>query len=152
MLVRKALGSMFLCAVMLMTVGCKENKEKDDFIDTEFPQPVIVENVVMETEFAEYDGNTERIRVKLRNDRDEDFTHGAYFFVQKLDGDEWRYLGVSGNFSTVTCSIPSGWDGWEFFQLKDHVKQPLLPGKYRIGYSSFGHEELPTPVAEFTVK
>ncbi len=151
MLMRKALGSMLLCAAMLMAVGCKP-EVKDDFIDTEFPQPTIIEGVVMETELAEYDGNTERIRVKLRNDRDEDFTHGAYFFVQKLDGDEWRYLGVSGNFSTVTCSIPSGWDGWEFFQLKDHVKQPLLPGKYRIGYSGIGDEDLPTPIAEFTVK
>lgn len=148
---KKAVGLIVLCAAMLMTVGCKA-EAKDNFVDVDFPPPVIAENVFMETEFPEYDGNTEKIHVKVKNDRDEEYSHGDYFFLQKLDGDEWRYLGVSGDFKLLKCILPPGWDGWDFFQLKGHVKQPLLPGRYRIGYSGIVDEEMPTPVAEFTVK
>lgn len=135
---------------VMMSAGCI-SKAKDDFLETDQPQPVIAENIVMETEFPEYDGNAEKIRVKLQNNNDEDFSYGKYFFLQKLDGEEWHHIGVSGNFSSLLYSIPPSWDGWEFFELKDHVKQPLLPGKYRVGFwGDEGHR--PTPVAEFTVK
>lgn len=135
---------------VLVSVGCKSTA-KDDFLETDLPQPVITENIVMETEFPEYDGNEEKIHVKLKNNTDEDFSYGKNFFLQKLDSGRWRYIGVSGNFSTLLCIIPPSWNGWEFFELKDHVKQPLLPGRYRVGF--WGDEgKKSTPIAEFTVK
>ncbi len=149
---KKTIVALVVCVTILLT-GCAG--KKDNFISVDRQQPVIAENVEMTTEFTEYDGDTERIRVKLRNNRSEDFSYGAYFFLQKLDGDEWRYLGVSGNFNLLLYSVPPGWDGWESFQLKEHVKLPLLPGRYRIGWWSETTEDgsiRPTPVAEFTVK
>lgn len=140
-----------LCAVLMLLAGCAA---KDDFIDVERPQPVIAENVEMSTEFSEYDGEVEKIYATVKNNGNKNFTHGSYYFLQKLDGNEWRYLGVSGRFDLLAKMTEPGNDSVGIFQLKDHVKLPLLPGKYRIGWWSTDENDAPepTPVAEFTVK
>lgn len=150
MSLKRMVASAAVCSAVILSVGCKSTG-KDDFIEFDKPQPIIAENIVMETEFPEYDGDTERILVKLKNNTDEDFFYGRYFFLQKLDSDEWRYIGVSGDFQAILYSVPPAWDGWEYFELKDHVKQPLQSGTYRIGFWVEEGKQ-PTPVAEFTVK
>lgn len=150
MSLKRMIAAVAVCGAVISSVGCRSAR-KDDFIDSDRPQPIITENLVMETEFPEYNGNTETIRVKLKNNTDEDFRYGTYFFLQKLDGGEWRYIGVSGYFHAILCTVPPAWDGWEYFELKDHVKQPLLSGTYRIGFWVEEGKQS-TPVAEFTVK
>ncbi len=154
---KKTIVALVVCVTILLTgcAGKKDNFIKDNFISVDRQQPVIAENVEMTTEFPEYDGNTEIIYAPLKNNGNEDFTHGSYYFLQKLDGDDWRYLGVSGNFNLLQAVIKPGEDALGRFQLKDHVKLPLLPGRYRIGWWSEATEDgsiEPTPVAEFTVK
>lgn len=148
---KKHIITLFICAILLLT-GCANRK--DDFISIDRPQPIIAENVEMATEFPKYDGNTEIIYAPLKNNGNKDFTHGSYYFLQKLDGDEWRYLGVSGNFNALLAVIEPGEDTLERFELKNHVELPLLPGEYRIGWWSTDENDnlKPTPVAEFTVK
>lgn len=149
MYVKRIICCIVMFSIVFILVGC-QSEGKDDFIDFDKSQPLITEDVVMETEFREYDGKTERIYVTLLNNRDKDFLHSKRFFLQKLDGNEWHYINVGGFFELVGCAAPPHWEGTRVFDLKDHVKLPLRPGTYRIGYVKDNDEG--TPVAEFTVK
>lgn len=146
-----------LCAVLLLLTGCAAKDEDeisvfsdyDDFDDysvTEYPP---VEYLSAETEFAEYDGNVEKIWVGLTNDRDEYFHYDLNWQLEKEVDGEWRAIRFIGERvgDLVDRSIPRGTApiGCE---LKDNVKQPLLPGHYRIWVGG-GSERVS---AEFDVK
>ncbi|MDE6732781.1 MAG: hypothetical protein K2J77_07905 [Oscillospiraceae bacterium] len=119
-----------LCALLLLIAGCAA---KDDFADysvTEHPQ---IEYLSAETEFAEYDGNAEAIYVFLTNDRDEYFHFDYYWWLEKEVDGEWRAIRFIQDraLDLVDYSMPRGTVSiW--CELKDNVKQPLLPGHYRL--------------------
>lgn len=122
-----------LAALALLTAvtltGCAP---KDDFADYEFVEPPAVEGVTAQTEFSEYDGNTEVIYVMAANDSDERFPFGDLFYLQKLVGDEWKPIRVGGDSLCLDMAMPAHTSGKISVKLKDHVKLPLLPGQYRV--------------------
>lgn len=138
-----------LTAVML--TGCAP---KDDLADYEFVEPPAVEGVTAQTEFSEYDGNTEVIYVTVTNDRDERLSFNNSFYLQKLVGDEWKPINVGGDFPLLDRTMPAHAAGKVSVTLKDHVKLPLLPGQYRIwvGSGDGTYENDILVPAEFTVK
>lgn len=153
MSLKRIISFVMLFGAVLTAVGCGKAEPTDNFVAYYVPQPRIAEDVVMETEFPEYDGSTEIIYATIKNNSDSDYGYGERFDLQKLDGEEWRYIGVFGMFKAWGGLIPPSQDCVVRFELKDHVKLPLLPGKYRIGFpSDQEYNEEPTPVAEFTVK
>lgn len=151
MLLKKAITSVTLCAAVMTSVGCKTTP-KDNYVTGDYSQPIIAENITMETEFSEYDGSTEVIRATIVNNSDKEFGYGALFFLQKLDGEEWRFIVVQGLFQAWAGAVSPSKDCKVRFELKDHVKLPLLPGTYRVGFPTGYEGASPTPVAEFTVK
>lgn len=153
MSLKRIISSVVLCGAVLTAVGCNKAESTDNFIKYDYPQLRISEDVVMETEFPEYDGSTEIIYATIKNNGDSDFYYGAHFVLQKLDGEEWRYIVVKGMFRGWASLIPPSQEHEKVsFELKDHVKLPLLPGRYRIGFPTDQEGDQPTPVAEFTVK
>lgn len=146
-----------LCAVLLLLTCCAARDEDDisgfsdydDFVDysvTEFPP---IEYLSAETEFAEYDGNVEKIWVFLTNDRDEYFHYDYWWRLEKEFDGEWRAIRFIGEMEgdLVDHSIPRGTASIGY-ELKDNIKQPLLPGHYRIWVGGSG-QRVP---AEFTIK
>lgn len=152
MFLKRIVGSVALCGAVLTAVGCNKAEPTDNFVAYDVPQLRISEVVVMETEFSEYDGGTEVIHASIKNNGDKDYGYGCRFVLQKLDGEEWRYIGVFGEFQLILFLLPPGEKYVISFELKDHVKLPLLPGTYRIGFPTDHEFELPTPVAEFTIR
>lgn len=153
MSLKRIIGSVALCGAILTSVGCSKAEPTDNFVEDDFPQPRISEDVVMETEFPEYDGDTEEIFATIKNNGDCDFGYGERFVLQKLDGEEWRYIATYGMFKMIAVSIPPSQEHEKVrFDLQEHVKLPLLPGRYRIGFPTDYEFEQPTPIAEFTVK
>lgn len=131
-MLKKVITSVTLCAAVMTSAGCK-TVQKDNYVTGDYLQPIIAENITMETEFSEYDGNTEVIRATVVNNSDKEFGYGAHFFLQKLDGEEWRFIVVQGLFQAWAGAVPPSEDCIVHFEIKDHVKLPLLPGTYRIG-------------------
>lgn len=135
-----------LCAAFLLLTGCAA---KDDFADysvTEYPP---VEYLSAETEFAEYDGNVEKIWVFLTNHRDEAFHYDYWWRLEKEVDGEWRAIRFikEREFDCLDRSMKR-YTEHILCNLKDNVKQPLLPGHYRVWVGG-GRERVP---AEFTVK
>lgn len=144
MLKRKCM--LALCAALLLTTGCAA---KDDFADysvTEYPP---VEYLSAETELAEYDGNIEKIRVVLTNDRDEYFHYDLDWQLEKEVDGEWRAIRFIKErvHDLLDRSMPRGTVSIGC-ELKNNVKQPLLSGHYRIWV---GGDNQRAP-AEFTIK
>lgn len=152
MSIKRIIGSVALCGAVLTAVGCSKAEPTDNFVEDDFPQPRISEVVVMETEFPEYDGGTEVINATIKNNGDSEYGYGERFVLQKLDGEEWRYIGVFGMFKMIAWGLPPGEEYPVIFELKEHVKLPLLPGRYRIGFPTNQEGNQSTPVAEFTIK
>ena len=143
-----------LCAVLLLLTGCAAKDEDsladyDDLADysvTEFPP---VKFLSAKTEFAEYDGNTQKIWVFLTNDRDEDFLFDYNWHLEKAVDGEWRAIRfIKEKAYTLEAhymprgTVSIGCD------LKEYVKLPLLPGHYRLWV---GGESERVP-AELTIK
>lgn len=136
-----------VCAVTVLS-GCG-SAIKDNFYEGEMEQPIISTNVTMQTEFPEYDKNTEKIITDISNNSsDEEYSYNAQFFLQKQVDGEWRYIICEGFWELKSCRLPPSYEGKQAFNLKDHVKLPLSAGRYRLGFVV----EHDTPVAEFTVK
>ncbi|MDE6728115.1 MAG: hypothetical protein K2J80_09295 [Oscillospiraceae bacterium] len=146
--------ALILCAVLLLLTGCAAKDEDsladyDDFADysvTEFPP---VEFLSAETEFAEYDGNVEKIYVILTNAIDEDFHFDYWWRLEKEVDGEWKAIRFIKNreFDLLDRSIKRGTITIACV-FKEYVKQPLLPGHYRIWVGG-DDERVP---AEFTIK
>lgn len=145
------------CAVLLLLTGCAAKDEDDisvfsnydDFADysvTEYPP---VEYLSAETEFTEYDGNIEKIWVFLTNDRDEYFHYDRNWRLEKEIDGEWKTIRFIGErvYTLEASYIPRGTASIGC-ELKDNVKQPLLPGHYRIWVGG-GDQRVS---AEFTIK
>lgn len=138
--------AVLLCAAALLLTGCAA---KDDFADysvTEYPP---IEYLSAEAEFSEYDGNVEKIWVILSNHRDEEFHFDHRWWLEKEVDDGWRAIRFlkEREYDLLDRSIKRG-SVYILCDLKDNVKQPLLPGHYRLWVGGEG-ERVP---AEFTIK
>lgn len=148
-----------ICIMQLTLPGCAE--KEDNFVDfdkfdlSEPDEPEIAENIEITTEFSEYDGDVDEIVLSITNNSDEDFGYGKYYILQKLDEGEWKYIWVFGKFTLLAYICPPFFTATPTIELKDHIEQPLLPGRYRIG---IGDIELDYSIngklayAEFTIK
>ena len=137
-----------LCAAALLLTGCAA---KDDFADYSLDEPPQVDGISAKTEFAEYDGDTEGIRVFLTNDNDEPYSFDYNWQLAKRVDDEWKVIRFINEENAVIpldlYEMPRGTVSiW--CDLKDNVKLPLLSGQYRMRVGHSG-ERVP---AEFTVK
>lgn len=120
-----------LLAVLLLLTGCAP---KDDFADYEFVEPPAIAGVTAQTEFSEYDGKSEHIIVNVTNDSNEylDISFD-YFSLQKDVDGIWRPISKYNNISSLMGFVcPPHTSRPARVILKDHVKQPLLPGHYRV--------------------
>ena len=133
-----------ICVVLLLLTGCAA---KDDFADYEFSEPPAVEGLTAETEFSEYDGDTEEIRVIVTNDCDTIFSFSEFFSLQKKVDGEWKPIKFGGKLNLIGSDMPARSTAPITFVLKDHVKLPLLPGQYRIWVGDSDRVS-----AEFTIK
>lgn len=146
---------MLVCTlILLLLTGCAQTL-KDDFAEGyEYFTPPTVEGVTAQTEFAEYDGNTEVIYVTVINDTDEIFPVNEFFLLDKKVGDEWRRIRTEG----FVYGFARKWEPHttETFpiKLKDFTKLPLLPGHYRVwvGDLETDIEYIQAVPAEFDVK
>lgn len=148
-----------ICVMSFTLPGCSQRS--DNFIDfakydISMPDgPEIAQGIEMTTEFPEYDGNVDEIVLLITNNSDEDFEFGKYYILQKLDEGEWKYIWVFGQFTLLTFIYPPSLSTTRTIKLKDHIEQPLLPGRYRIG---IGDIEMDLSIrgalafAEFTIK
>lgn len=136
----------FLSAVLLLLTGCSPKDDFDDYEIVEYPP---VENVSAKTEFDEYDGDTESIVVFITNDRDERFLFDYYISLQKDVDGVWRPIRIIKEVYDLVARYMSERSTMPLeFGLKEYVKLPLLPGRYRIWVGN-ERERLP---AEFTIK
>lgn len=135
-----------LAAVLLLLTGCSSGDDFDDYSVTERPP---VENVSAKTEFAEYDGNTEMIRVFLKNDRNEMFYFDNHWWLQKETESGWKPIRFikERSWTLESSRMPHGTIGITC-NLKEYIKLPLLPGRYRLLVGGEGERVY----AEFTVK
>ena len=119
-----------LCAALLLLTGCAA---KDDFADysvTEYPP---VEYLSAKTEYAEYDGNVEKIWVYLNNGSDKGFHYDYWWLLEKEVDGEWRAIRFIQDRVSDLLDRSSGRGTIAILcNLKDNVKQPLLPGHYRL--------------------
>lgn len=143
-----ALVCALLTAVML--TGC------DDFDYYEFIDYLPVENVTARTEFPEYSGDVEKITVIVNNDRDVKFACGSDqpFCIQKWSNEKWRPIKSGGAYHPTANFLYEHSESKVNVVLKDHVRLPLLPGRYRVWVGSFegDYEYIEAVPAEFTVK
>ncbi|MDE7362325.1 MAG: hypothetical protein K2N38_10375 [Oscillospiraceae bacterium] len=148
-----------ICVLSFALSSCTE--KSDDYFEfsdlgiSEPNEPEVAEDVVMTTEFPEYDGNVDKIVLSVTNNSDEDFGFSDYYVLQKLDEGEWKYIKVFGQFTLLAGSHPPSLSAPLTIKLKDHIKQPLLPGQYRIGVGSINLDlsfNGALAYAEFTVK
>ncbi len=132
--------------MILLLTGCAAKDDLADYSAYDYP---LVENISAKTQLTEYDGNVETIWVYLTNDRDEDFSYDYQWTVEKEIDGEWRAIRFIQDisFDLADRSIPSRCTTDIPCDLKNNVKQPLLPGHYRIWV---GGEENRVP-AEFTI-
>jgi len=151
------LSAVFVLAVIL--TGC--SSKTDDFVDFDkagisMPdEPEAAKAVEATTEFPEYDGDVDEIVLLIANNSDEDFEFGEYYILQKLDEGEWKYINVFGVFLPLGISYPPSHSSHRTIKLTEHIKQPLLPGRYRIGIGNIDvglgiHGTV--AFAEFTIK
>ena len=140
-----------LFAALLTAVGCKKVEFTDDFAEYDIPEMVITDEIEMKAEFDEYDSSARVITATIKNNSDSEYVYGERFVLQKLDGEEWRYIVVIGRFQLLACLLQPGEEHTIYFNLAEHTNHPLLPGKYRIGFPTDFEGEY-TTVAEFTVK
>lgn len=140
-------AAILLTAFLLLT-GCAP---KDDLADYELVEYPPIENVTARTEFDEYDGDVEEITVFITNDRDQRYYYDKFFQLQKNVDGEWKLIRSIREeyFSDLLgIYIPERYFTSINIKLKDDVKLPLLPGRYRIWVGG-GGERVP---AEFTIK
>lgn len=138
--------SLVFAVLLLFITGCAAKDDLDDRSVTEYPP---VEYLSAETEFAEYDGNAEKIWVFLTNHRDEEFHFDYGWQLEKEVNGEWRAIRFirQREFDLLDRRMPRGTTSIGC-ELKDNVKQPLLPGHYRLWVGG-GSERVS---AEFTIK
>lgn len=136
-----------LCAVLILLASCAAKDDFTDYSVTEYPP---IEYLSAETEFSEYDGNAEEIWVILSNHRDEAFHYDYEWWLEKEVDDGWRAIRFlkEREFDCLDRIMKHGSSEYIPCDLKGYVKQPLLPGHYRIWV---GGEEGRVP-AEFTIK
>ncbi len=149
-----------MCVMSFALTGCSQRQ--DDFIDfetidlSEPGEPKIAEDVVLTTEFPEYEGNVDEIVLMITNNSDKEFSFGREFVLQKLDEGEWKYIQVFGIFTMLSFAYRPTDSGPFTIKLKDHIDQPLLPGCYRIGIGEVNLLDFSFPgemaFAEFTIK
>ena len=123
--------SLILAALLLFITGCAA---KDDFAGPLAANYLPVDYLSAETEFAEYDGNAETILVFLANHRDEYFHFDYGWQLEKEVDGEWRairFIGPNRVDDLLDRRMPRGTTAIRC-ELKDNVKQPLLPGHYRL--------------------
>jgi len=141
----KKLYVIMICTVLMLLTGCSP---QDDFADYKFEFPP-VENVSARTEFDEYDTDVKEISVELTNGRDELFSFDYCMFLQKYVDGEWRWIRIiKEEWDLLDPYMPEHSTGGCTFDLKEFVKLPLLPGRYRIWV---GGSDGRVP-AEFTIK
>lgn len=135
-----------LCAAFLLLTGCAA---KDDFADysvTEYPP---ADYLSAETEFSEYDGTVETIWAFVTTDRDEDFYFDYWWMLEKEVDGEWKAIRFTKETRDFDCAARSTRSTASIqCDLKGNIKQPLLPGHYRLWV---GGDDGRVP-AEFTVK
>lgn len=142
-----------LMAALVLT-GCAHKRQLyTDYI----PDQKVLEDMILTTEFSEYDGNTEKIKLLVTNNSDVDFYTGEQFLMQKKENGEWRGIGVGGRFFAIGIMLPSKMSNLYYTAvLKDHVLQPLPAGTYRIGLVDDYNEGYPEGLIvysnEFTIK
>ncbi len=134
-------------AMILLLTGCAA---KDDFADYSAYDYPPVENISAKTQLTEYDGNVETIWVSLTNNGDEEFSYDYWWALEKEVNGEWRairFITDSRDFDCVIRCITHGSADIPC-DLKGYVKQPLLPGHYRLWVGG----EKGRVSAEFTIK
>lgn len=137
---KSVLTATAICVLSFALSGCTE--KSDDYFEfsdlgiSEPDEPEVAEDVVMTTEFPEYDGNVDKIVLSITNNSDKDFQFNDYYVLQKLDEGEWKYIKVFGKFTLLAGSYHPSLSAPLTIRFKDHIKQPLLPGQYRIGVGS----------------
>lgn len=138
--------SLVFAALLLFITGCAAKDDLDDSSVTEYPP---IEYLSAETEFAEYDGSVETIRVFLTNHRDEYFNFDYMWQLEKEVDGEWRAIRFikQREFDLLDRSMPRGTASIGC-ELKDNVKQPLLHGHYRLWVGG-GDQRV---AAEFDIK
>lgn len=136
-----------LAVLLLFMTGCAA---KDDFAGHFAANYPPVEYLSAETEFAEYDGNAETVLVFLTNHRDEEFHFDYGWQLEKEVDGEWRairFIGPNRVDDLLDRRMPHGTTAIRC-ELKDNVKQPLLPGHYRLWVGRVNERVS----AEFTIK
>lgn len=142
-----------LCAViMLLLAGCSKGEDAptDDFREGSVAELPIAEHLSAKTEFNEYDGNVEKIFITITNDSDKEFPYDNWWRLEKEADGEWRTIKLTEDIYVLdfNVSIPAHSTQTVGYELKGHIKQPLLSGHYRLWV---GGEKGRVP-AEFTIK
>lgn len=140
-----------LCAVLMLLAGCSngEDSPADDFLEGSVAELSPAEFLSAVTEFDEYDGNVENIVVFLTNNRDEELHFDYWWQLEKDVGGEWKRIRfIKQREMDLLDRIIMCGTTCILCDLKDNVKQPLLPGHYRLWV---GGENGRVP-AEFTIK
>lgn len=140
--------TVLFAAVMLS--GCAR---KDDFADGFAPELTLSEFMTAKTEYPEYDGNVEEIKLIITNNGSEEWGYNVVFHLEKYDEDMdgWRNINFSRQMEWTLLSmgvLPSETVA-EIISLKDNFKQPLLPGRYRV--VKYGDRD-EAVAAEFKIK
>lgn len=161
--------STLLLAALLLLTGCapkddfednefdnSDNYELDDFADYEVKELLPSENVNAKTEFSEYDGNTEMIKVTIANDTDHRLDMWDGFRLEKEVDGEWKaikvYYDEVVDSTLMYRQMPERCTYTLEYELKDNVKLPLLPGQYRIWVCGVSGTDNEAVSAEFTIK
>ena len=121
-------------AVAMLT-GCEKSySPKKLFSEYDYPERTIAEDVVVTTEFSEYDRSVEKIKLTVINNGDEALWSGEQFYLKKLEDGEWRNVAVGGRFPAIGYTYDPSTSLTYTATLKDHVKLPLPKGEYRVGF------------------
>lgn len=138
--------TVILFAMILLLTGCAA---KDDFANRSAYSYPPVENISAKTQRTEYDGNVESINVLLTNNSDKEFQYDLWWQLEKEVDGEWKVIDFIVEEREFDCLIRSTRSSANIpCDLKGYVKQPLLPGHYRLWV---GGEKGRVP-AEFTIK
>lgn len=141
----------FLCAALLLLTGCAR---RDDFGDGFASEFTPAEAVTAKTEFPEYDGNVEEIKLIITNDGSEEWDYNVVFHLEKYDEDMggWRNIKFSDKmtWTLLACGISPSETVTVPIPLKGNYKQPLLPGQYRVVKHGSNYNEAIS--AEFKIK
>lgn len=159
---KRKFSSVLLASLLLLT-GCapkddSADYELDDFADYEVKELLLSEEVTAKTEFSEYDGNTEMIKVTIANDTDHRLNMWDGFRLEKEVDGEWKAIKryYDKTVENVLLPLPSQMPErctYTFeYELKDNIKLPLLPGQYRIWVCGVSGTDNEAVSAEFTIK